>query len=293
MRRFLAKLAFNKKTLFMGVFFVSALVSFFYPVTTTAAGCSADNNPSQLESVTVKWVYDGDTLLLTDKRKIRLIVDTPEVKHHKQKRQAYAAKAREALRVLLKKSHYRVNLRYGAERKDRYSRTLAHVYTPSGINIANWLLEKGLASTMIFPPNIKLAHCYKQAEGQAQQHVLGIWRLKRNKIKAAANLSGRAKGHIRLKGRIKKVIHHKKSIIMELDSHSKRPIQIKIKKKHFRYFKHFDTDKLWDKTIIISGYLKNKRYKRTISLKHPFQIRVLSHKKIEKPTIIWSSHNAD
>ena len=290
MRRFLIKVAFKRKALFMGAFFVS--VSFFYPQYAFADICS----PSQLsapELVTVKWVYDGDTLLLTDKRKIRLIgIDTPEVKHHKQKKQAYSAKAKEALRALLKKHHYKVSLRYGAERKDRYSRTLAHVFTPDGINVENWLLEKGFATTLIFPPNVKLAHCYKQSEKLAQQQSLGIWRLKRNQLKLANNLSRRTKGRVRLKGKIKKVIKNKKSIIMELDSRSKSHIQIKLKKKYFRYFKNLEPDKLWDKTIIISGFLKNKRNKRTISLKHPSQISVITYN-TEKPTIIWSSQNAD
>ena len=292
MRRFLENSAFSKKTLFTSVFFVSAIYAFLYPSLLLAASCSTANL-SRPESATVKWVYDGDTLLLTDKRKIRLIgIDTPEVKHHQQKQQAYAAKAKEALRELLNKSHYKVKLRYGAERKDRYSRTLVHVYTPDGINIQSWLLEKGFATTLIFPPNVKLADCYKKSEKLAQQQSLGIWRLKRNQLKQADSLSKRVKGRVRLKGKVKKVTRHKKSIIMELDSNFKRPIQIKIKKKHFHYFKNLDTDKLWDKTIIISGFLKNKRNKRTISLKHPSQLSVISHKTI-KPTLNWSSQNAD
>jgi len=292
MRRFFAKAAFNKKALFMSAFFVFAAVSTLYPQYAIADICS----PSRLsppEVATVKWVYDGDTVLLNDKRKIRLIgIDTPEVKHHKQKQQAYAAKAKEALRELLKKSNYKINLRYGVERKDRYSRTLAHIFTPSGINIESWLLEKGFATTLVFPPNVELADCYKKSEKLAQQQALGIWQLNDHELKDAASLSRKVKGRVRLKGKVKKVIRHKKSIIMELDSNSKSHIQIKLQKKYFHYFKNFDTDKLWDKTIIISGFLKNKRNKRTISLKHPSQISVVSHKTV-KPTIIWSSQNAD
>ncbi len=292
MRRYLVNIIFNKKTLFTGVFFVSVIFSSIYPTLLFAVTCNP-NSLSKPESVTVKWVYDGDTLLLTDKRKIRLIgIDTPEVKHHKQKQQAYAAKAKEALRVLLKKSDYKVNLRYEEERKDRYSRALAHVYTPDGINIESWLLEKGFATTMVFPPNVGLADCYQKSERMAQQQILGIWGLKHNQLKLAASLPSRVKGRVRLKGKIKKVIQHKKSIIMELESNSKRHIEIKLKKKYLRYFMGLDTDKLWGQTIIISGFLKNKRNKRSISLKHPSQLRVIQHK-ILKPTLKWSSQNAD
>ena len=285
------KQTFTKKALFMSVFFMSVIYSLFFPVLVFADECNSDVL-SDADLVTVKWVYDGDTLLLTDKRKIRLIgIDTPEVKHHKQRKQAYSAKAREALRELLKKNNYKVTLRYGDERKDRYARTLAHVYTLNGINVSTWLLEKGFASTLVFPPNIKLADCYKKSESHAQQLSLGIWNLKRNKIRLADKLSKRVKGQVRLKGKIRKVTQYKKSIIMELDSASKSHIQIKIKKQNFRYFKNLDTDKLWDKTIIISGFLKNKRNKRTISLKHPSQLRVVQHENV-KPTIKWSLKNA-
>jgi hypothetical protein len=181
-------------------------------------------------------------------------------------------------------------LHYGDEKKDRYSRTLAHVYLPDGTNISNWLLEKGFARTMVFPPNIKLAHCYKKSELLAQQSVLRIWTLKYNKLHNAENLPRRVKGNIRLTGKVKKVIHHKKSIIIELDSTSKSHIQIKIRKKHFRYFKEMDTDKLWDKTIIVSGHLKNRRNKRTITLKHPSQLKVIALT-TTKPTLKWSLKN--
>ena len=268
----------------MGVFFVSV---FFYSQHSFANSCEPEGL-SPAESATVKWIYDGDTLLLTDKRKVRLIgIDTPEVEHHQQKQQAYAAKAREALRELLKKNHYKVKLRYGAERKDRYSRTLAHVYTPDGINIESWLLEKGYARTLVFPPNIKLADCYKQSEKLAQQQSLGIWNLKNNQLKIADSLPGLVKGWVRLKGKIKKIIRHKKSIIMELDSNTKSHIQLKITKKHFKYFKKLNIDKLWDRRIIVSGFLSNKRNKRRINLKHPSQLHIIPASHL-KPFLKWS-----
>lgn len=282
---------FSKKALLMGAFFVFVFFSFFSQVA-FADTCST-HNLSHPESVTVKWVYDGDTLLLTDKRKIRLIgIDTPEVKHHKQKKQAYSAKAKEALRELLKKHNYRISLRYGPEKKDRYSRTLAHVFTPDGINISTWLLENSFAKTLVFPPNIQLAQCYKETELEAQSRSLRIWGLKQNQLLLAKSLSSRVKGDVRLKGKVKKVTHHKKSIIIELDSDKKSHIRLRIQKKHLAYFKKLNTKKLWDKTIIISGYLKNKRNKRMIDLKHPSQLRIVSNKNV-KPTIKWSLKDAN
>lgn len=277
----------SKKALILSAFFVSSLIGFL-PLQTFAESCIS-KSLSAPEHATVKWVYDGDTLLLTDKRKIRIIgIDTPEVKHHQQKAQAYGAKAREALRELLNEYDYKVILRYEKERLDKYSRILAHVYTLDGINISSWLLENGFARTMSIPPNVDLADCYKKSETIAQDQSLKIWRLKSHNIKPAETLGRRIKGYVRLKGKINKIIKHKKTLVMELDSTTKSHIQIKIKKSNLQYFKLLDPDKLWGKSVEIAGILKNRRNKRTIYLDHPSQINVLKRKKRVAPVIKWS-----
>ena len=272
----------------MSAFFMPTIAIVLTIQTTPAF---ADNCFSQKlskpEKVTVKWIYDGDTLLLTDKRKIRIIgIDTPETKHHKQKAEAYGAKAREALRELLKKCQYQIELRYGKEKQDKYKRTLAHVYLPDGTNISNWLLERGYAKALAFPPNTVLADCYRKAERYAQSRSLKIWKFKKNKIKEANSLPTRTKGVIRLKGHVKQVYSYRKSTIIELESNSKQHIQLKIKKKNLSYFKHFDFEALNNNDIIVSGYLKNKRNKRTLYLNHPSQIEIIQRKRFKPKNLV-------
>ena len=272
-----------KKALVMSAFFMFLSFSNIYAI----ENCAPPLN-SSAEKAKVKWVYDGDTLLLSDDRKIRIIgIDTPETRHHNQKAQAYGAKSREALRELLKHFNYNVSLHYGKERTDRYSRTLAHVYLPNGQNISSWLLEQGLAKILAIPPNVKLADCYKLAEKHAQQRSLKIWRLKSHKQKSATTLKRRIKGYVRLKGKIKSIKHNKKSVVIELESNIKRPISIKIKNKNMHYFNAINFKKLIDKYIIVSGMLKNKYGKRIIQLNHPSQLEFITTKKVV-PTIKWS-----
>ena len=271
---------FIKKALRKGAFFAFISFVIFLSFSASADNCIS-NKLSPADNAKVKWVYDGDTLLLTDKRKIRIIgIDTPETRHHKQKAQAYGAKAKEALRELLKKFNYQVILRYGKERKDKYKRTLAHVYLPDGTNISNWLLEQGYAKTLAFPPNIALAKCYKKSEKMAQARALKIWRYKGNQVKMAKSLPRRINGYVRLQGKISKIKRYRKSLIMELESNSKSPIRVKIKKRNMRYFnkaefKEINPDKLWNKTIIVTGLLKNKKGKRTLYLNYPTQLKVV------------------
>jgi endonuclease YncB( thermonuclease family) len=262
----------TKKASLKGAFFV--LCTLFFSPAQARTSCSP-SGLSAPEKVTVKWVYDGDSLLLTDKRKIRIIgIDTPETRHHKQKAQAYGAKAREALRELLKTFNYQVELRYGKEKLDKYSRVLAHVYLADGTNISTWMLEQGYAKTLPFPPNIKLADCYKISEEKAQEKSLKIWRYKSHKIRDAALLPRRINGYVRLKGNIAKIKQFKKSLVMELESNSKTPIQLKIKKKNLQYFTKIDPDYLQNKTIIVTGLLRNKKGKRTVYVNHSSQIKI-------------------
>jgi endonuclease YncB( thermonuclease family) len=261
--------SFLRKALFMSAFFL--LLSF--PKQALYADNCTSEELSAPESAAVKFVYDGDTLLLTDKRKIRIIgIDTPETKHHKQKGQPYGAKATEALRALLKRHNNRIQLRFSKQRRDRYSRTLAHVFLADGTNVSNWLLERGYAAVLPFPPNIVLANCYKTAEESAQLQSIKIWQLESRLIKEVTDLTKRFKGNIRLRATVKKIKHNKKYLTLELESNSKRKILVKIKNKNLRYFKEVNLNDLTGNTIIITGKLKSKRKKWIIYLNHPSQL---------------------
>jgi hypothetical protein len=56
---------------------------------------------------------------------------------------------------------------------------------------------------------------------------------------------------------------------------------VKIKKRHLNYFKAIDPDKLWNKTIIVTGLLKNKKRKRTVTISYPTQLKVVNAKNSE------------
>lgn len=263
----------------MGAFFMFIVLS---PSSIYALDNCRLTTQSNLEKSKVKWVYDGDTLLVTDQkgkneRKIRIIgIDTPEVSHHQQKAQLYGAKAREALRALLKEHDYQIMLEFDKEKRDRYNRELAYTYLSNGESISEWLLKRGFAKTLIFPPNVKYANCYKKAERYAQKRNLKLWKLKRNRIKSLSDLKSKAKGYIRLKGTVSRIKQKKKSIILELKAKFKKAIQIKVKKKNLKYFKGIEFDDLKSKEVIITGILKNRKGRRTIHLNHSSQLDLVT-----------------
>jgi len=111
-------------------------------------------------------------------------------------------------------------------------------------------------------------------------------------VKAASDLKSKTKGYIRLKGKVTRIKKRKKTIILELESNFKKPIQLRIKKKNLDYFQTFDIDTLISKEVIVSGILKKKKGKRTIQLKHSSQLEISSVEDEQKrkvvPTIKWS-----
>lgn len=140
----------------------------------TLADCPADHTDEQ---ATVRHVHDGDTVILTDGRHLRMLgIDTPELGRQGRPAEPFANKARDRLRQLLG-DHPKVRLRYDEQRIDHYGRTLAYIFLNDGSNVARDLLLEGLATTLIMPPNRWAADCYHAAQRTARLRRVGIWQL--------------------------------------------------------------------------------------------------------------------
>ncbi len=94
-------------------------------------------------------VIDGDTIILENGERVRLLgVDAPEIAHYGHAGEAGGEGAREFLRKLVEGRV--VNLEYDAERKDKFGRTLAYVFTADGRFVNLLLIEEGHAEAMRF-----------------------------------------------------------------------------------------------------------------------------------------------
>lgn len=142
----------------------------------TAEAEKVELNTTYRYQVTVKKVIDGDTLLLQDGEKVRLIgINTPEVESRFSQSQPGGEAARDWLRQTLRNPT--VWLQYDAQQFDKYDRRLAHVFLPSGDYLNALLLEKGLAILTLIPPNLRYADTLIQAQHVAEQKQLGLWQL--------------------------------------------------------------------------------------------------------------------
>lgn len=124
----------------------------------------------------VKAVIDGDTLLLEDGRFVRLIgIDAPETAHKDHDPEPLADEARDLLEARVVASSWSVRLAPGLVGKDRYGRTLAYVFDGSGRHLNQLMLESGLATLMVFPPNTRFIEGFQNAQRQARLERQGLW----------------------------------------------------------------------------------------------------------------------
>ncbi|MCA1743937.1 MAG: thermonuclease family protein, partial [Desulfovibrionales bacterium] len=92
----------------------------------------------------VVWVPDGDTLVLEGREFVRLKgIDAPETGDEGEMDQYFASESTLRLEELTKGRS--VNLKIGQEPEDRFGRTLAYVYLPTGENLNILMVREGLA----------------------------------------------------------------------------------------------------------------------------------------------------
>lgn len=142
------------------------------------------------EWLKVKRVIDGDTLLLENNQRVRLIgVDTPEIHlSHKLYRDAHRSKRDiETIRKLglMAKDFVKrlvdnklVRLEYDVERQDRYGRILAYVYLEDGTFLNAEIIKEGFGQIMTVPPNVKYSKLFLRLQQDARRKNKGLWGVK-------------------------------------------------------------------------------------------------------------------
>ncbi|MBW1704901.1 MAG: thermonuclease family protein [Deltaproteobacteria bacterium] len=122
----------------------------------------------------VKFVYDGDTILLDNKSKVRYLgVNSPEIDHKGGKSEFMAHAARNLNLELVKRA--RVSLEFDKEKKDRYGRLLAYVFLENGEMVNALLVRKGMAHVLLNNLGLKYGGILLDCQRKAMKEKLGIW----------------------------------------------------------------------------------------------------------------------
>ena len=224
----------------------------------------------QTNLVRVQRVVDGDTIWLTDGRKVRIIgIDTPELGHQKAPDEPLARKASTALRDLLEQAGNQVILRADIEAKDRYQRDLAHVYLSDGTNLSAWQLQAGHASVMLIPPNTRNLDCYLDIEQLARQQRAGIWALPQHKILDAASLPDDSHGFHIIHAKIERISYGGGATWINLVG----GMSLQVRDSDGHYFDPGWAQKLRGVNIEARGFIYRSRGQWRMRLRHPLSIK--------------------
>ena len=255
-----------------GRFFISLLIllcSFNTHATSLSNKCVSTHYDEQSR---LDYVIDGDTVVLKDKRHIRLIgINTPEISHNDSPSEPGAEIAKNRLIGLLGKNKT-VFLLYDQERKDRHGRTLAHIYLPDGENVQAILLTEGLAMQLIIPPSLLMLECYTLAAEQARKDKKGLWALPDYQPIHVDKLSSKITGFHFITGKVTDVTESRSSIWINLENN----VALRIVKDDLRYFDEKELFKLTGDRLEANGWLYKRNGQLRMRIRHSKNITVVS-----------------
>ena len=220
------------------------------------------------EPVQIHRVSDGDTIVLSDGRKVRIIgINAPELsKKSESALRADAEAAREFVEQLAADST-ETTLVVGEESVDRYGRVLAHVFFDKQRSLAAELLARGLAAASAVSPNTRCAELNQHIEHIARQQRQGVWQNPNNPWFGKTVPAKSIKGFHILTAVVKTVRKRKQIWDIELSN----GVLIRAKTS---LLPENEANKLTNKTIEVRGWFGQNNNFTSVRLHHRINLTV-------------------
>ena len=233
------------------------------------------------ETVTIRAVVDGDTVILEGARgdalQIRLVgIQAPKLPLGRPGFVPWPL-AGEAKRALEKLAlGRRVTLSYGGRRIDRHGRRLAHLYGADGTWIQGEMLKRGLARVYSFADNRALIAEMLAIEKTAREQRQGIWRNPYYQIRDEAKTRRHINSFQLVEGRVVDVAVIRGRAYINFGADWRTDFTISLAPRVVRLFRRekIDLGALENKRIRVRGWLKSFNGPM-IEATHPEQIEVL------------------
>ncbi|MGR8929653.1 MAG: thermonuclease family protein [Gammaproteobacteria bacterium] len=219
----------------------------------------------------VEKVFDGDTILLANRQKIRLLgINTPEVASRNKNAEVGGEAAKEWL--TRKISHQKVRLEGDIEKQDKYGRRLAHVFTENHEHINLELVRRGLAAVNIHPPNFKYIDSLLSVQQEAERARRGIWReAAYEPINVHAVNPGNYKGWKRIKGRVVGIKTTDKYRYLQFSDH----FAVRIENKALSLFEDLS---VYNGVLVEArGWIVKQKDRFVLPIRHPGELKVIGH----------------
>jgi endonuclease YncB( thermonuclease family) len=244
------------------------LVGAFFMLGGWYAAAGADNckPPADTTLVKVRYVQDGDTFVLADDTRLRLIgINTPELANDGKPAQPLSIRARDRARQLLFQSGNRAQLLPGKQPEDQHKRQLAYLWLPDGRNLSAVLLEAGLGWQVAIPPNVRFSECYVAAESNARKNSKGVWQLAGYHNRPSARLGLRDTGFQHVKGRIIRVNRGGGATWVNLEGR----FAIRIPDNSRKWFRQMPDNSWVGRELEVRGWVYQVRGELRVTVEHP------------------------
>lgn len=233
---------------------------------TTQSDCLAGQ---PFETVRISRVTDGDTVVLADERRVRIIgINTPELRSRNGNTDAYAVNARDQL-IRLVDDENTLRLYPGIDAYDRHGRTLAHLRLTDGQNIAAQMLIQGSAAHVAVAPNTRCAKWFSRLEAHARQAPAGLWQQDHGWLVNTTTLTREHTGFHIVTGKVQSVSTRGSRKRIELDNGLRIHVDVPLAESQ-------SLDTLTGKLIEIRGWITRKGGKFRVNLHHAVNLRITS-----------------
>jgi endonuclease YncB( thermonuclease family) len=261
---------------------LGVLLSVLIPLFTSPVYANDCLPQGRLETVRVERAVDGDTLALTDRRRVRLIgFNAPEKAGKGRPAEPLANAAQVALaNLVVSKTIY---LQLGEEPYDRYGRMLAHAFlTAKGHSVEAKMLSEGWGFQVVVAPNKAHASCFAEAEINARSAKRGVWANAHYRPVPAASIDGKKLGFLRVHGTVQSASLTKAALWLSLEGE----VVLRIDRKDLAMSgwpvsNTANPDQWKGKALTVRGWLKDRyankaapknRQRYVMELNHPAMI---------------------
>lgn len=227
-----------------------------------------------VQTARLAGVIDGDTILLDDGRRVRLIgVNALELNASSTTDQRWAQAASDVLTRWL--GNQPLHLVFGHTRSDRYGRTLAHVVLDTGQLASETLIRQGLALAVSVGKNTRCATQLQHAETLARERQLGIWSQPGDWLVTGKSLNGHEKGFRLVRSRVALVEGSRRKTVIHLSN----GLHIFVGSQWRALSKQFPRgiQSLTGRQIEVKGWLQPSSGKVQLSLHHSSNLRAPRH----------------
>ena len=218
------------------------------------------------QTAQVKLINDGDTITLQNGMLVRFIgINAPEINYRNKKKSApYALKAKALIERYVKVGD-KVHLVFDKDKRDKYGRILAYVYSKTGRNLAVLQLQAGFAKQWVVGRNDYMWRCFQKVEKQARLRKRGLW--SDFTPLRAKQISKSNKGYQVVMGKISEMTNDN-GLQFLLD----RKLKVRISATNLKKFKANNIDLREHDRLSLQGKITFYKGEPQLTLYHPVQI---------------------